>query len=232
MKLNFFRHTKLHQREQIISNWEIWGSHICISDLQDSWYIADVSKHSSSHTFRGTHHCPLKRLILLTRRHQKVRIFNWYVTIKIWILISYSENINVEVVKALKVCTKDESSLLSVKDPVNERLWTPTANQNPTSIWLLTCDPIKAGKYPPFQHSIPNNNSLLWVARRSLQYITWLCTHRSASHSFSSLSYDRSKASSKASYPHSAIQSFLLQMKVSSHFLNPYPANVENTVSS
>jgi hypothetical protein len=38
-------------------------------------------------------------------------------------------------------------------------------------------------------------------------------------HSFSSLSYDRSKASSKASSPHSAIQSFLLQMRVSSPFL-------------
>jgi hypothetical protein len=38
-------------------------------------------------------------------------------------------------------------------------------------------------------------------------------------HSFSSLSYDRSKASSKASSPHSAIQSFLLQMGVSSPFL-------------
>ena len=35
-------------------------------------------------------------------------------------------------------------------------------------------------------------------------------------HSFSSLSYDRSKVSSKASSPHSAIQSFLFQMKVSS----------------
>ena len=33
---------------------------------------------------------------------------------------------------------------------------------------------------------------------------------------FSSLSYDRSKASSKASSPHSAIQSFLLQMRVPS----------------
>jgi hypothetical protein len=33
-------------------------------------------------------------------------------------------------------------------------------------------------------------------------------------HSFSSLSYDRSKASSKASSPHSAIQSFLLQMRI------------------
>jgi hypothetical protein len=40
-------------------------------------------------------------------------------------------------------------------------------------------------------------------------------------HSFSSLSYDRSKASSKAGCPHSAIQSFLLQMRVSSPFLNP-----------
>jgi hypothetical protein len=38
-------------------------------------------------------------------------------------------------------------------------------------------------------------------------------------HSFSSLSYDRSKASSKASSPRSAIQSFLLQMRVSSPFL-------------
>jgi len=35
-------------------------------------------------------------------------------------------------------------------------------------------------------------------------------------HSFSSLSYDRSKASSKASSPHSAIQYILLQMRVSS----------------
>jgi hypothetical protein len=40
-----------------------------------------------------------------------------------------------------------------------------------------------------------------------------------AIHSFSSLSYDRSKASSKASSPHSAIQSFLFQMRVSSPFL-------------
>jgi hypothetical protein len=35
----------------------------------------------------------------------------------------------------------------------------------------------------------------------------------------SSPSYDRSEASSKASFPHSAIQSFLLQMRVASHFL-------------
>jgi hypothetical protein len=36
--------------------------------------------------------------------------------------------------------------------------------------------------------------------------------------SSSSLSYDRSKASSKASSPHSAIQSFLFQLRVSSPF--------------
>jgi hypothetical protein len=38
-------------------------------------------------------------------------------------------------------------------------------------------------------------------------------------HSFGSLFYDRSKASSKVSSPHSAIQSFLLQMRVSSPVL-------------
>jgi hypothetical protein len=38
-------------------------------------------------------------------------------------------------------------------------------------------------------------------------------------HLFSSLSYDMSKASSKASSPHSAIKSFLFQMRVSSPFL-------------
>jgi hypothetical protein len=39
-------------------------------------------------------------------------------------------------------------------------------------------------------------------------------------HSFSSLSYDRSKANSKASSPYSAIQSFLLQIRVSFRFFN------------
>jgi hypothetical protein len=48
-------------------------------------------------------------------------------------------------------------------------------------------------------------------------------------HSFSSLSYDRPKASSKAGFPHSAIQSFLLQMnpllslRSSSSFLRLLP---------
>jgi hypothetical protein len=46
----------------------------------------------------------------------------------------------------------------------------------------------------------------------------WLNSSRQI-HSISILSYDRSKASSKASSPHSATQSFLLQMRVSSPFL-------------
>ena len=50
-------------------------------------------------------------------------------------------------------------------------------------------------------------------------HITKFMYHSSLIHSFGSLSYDRSKASSKASSPHSAIQSFLLQMRVSSPFL-------------
>jgi len=37
---------------------------------------------------------------------------------------------------------------------------------------------------------------------------SYLYEHAAVIHSFSSLSYDRSKASSKASSPHSAIQSF------------------------
>jgi hypothetical protein len=49
-------------------------------------------------------------------------------------------------------------------------------------------------------------NSILW---------SWRYRPRS----FSSLSYDRSKAFSKTSSPHSAIQSFLFQMRVSSPFL-------------
>jgi hypothetical protein len=48
-------------------------------------------------------------------------------------------------------------------------------------------------------------------------WINWMESF--AIHSFSSLSYDRSKASSKASSPHSAIQCFLLQMRVTSPFL-------------
>jgi len=50
-------------------------------------------------------------------------------------------------------------------------------------------------------------------------YVNFLCEGESIIHSFSSLSYDRSKASSKASSPHSAIQSFLFQMRVAPPFL-------------
>jgi hypothetical protein len=50
-------------------------------------------------------------------------------------------------------------------------------------------------------------------------------------HSFSSLSYDRSKASSKASSPHGAIQSFLLQMRVTSKF-RKQKLNIANFAAS
>jgi hypothetical protein len=48
---------------------------------------------------------------------------------------------------------------------------------------------------------------------------TFMMRFTSSIHLFWSLSYDRSKASSKASSPHSAIQSFLFQMRISSPFL-------------
>ena len=58
-------------------------------------------------------------------------------------------------------------------------------------------------------------NGYLRTATCATYSINWLVFI----HSFSSLSYDRSKASSKASSPYSAIQSFLFQMRVSSPFL-------------
>jgi hypothetical protein len=48
---------------------------------------------------------------------------------------------------------------------------------------------------------------------------TTTTTTTTVTHSFSSLPYDSSKASSKASSPHNAIQSFLFQMRVTSPFL-------------
>ena len=63
-------------------------------------------------------------------------------------------------------------------------------------------------------------NSMTEVITRTRYHVTIICTLHI--HSFSSPSYDTSKASSKASSPHSAIQSFLLQMRVSSPFLNTF----------
>ena len=59
-----------------------------------------------------------------------------------------------------------------------------------------------------------------WTTRKlyiSLEALFHTVIH----HSYSSLSYDRSKASSKASSRHSAIYSFLLRRRVSSPFLRP-----------
>jgi len=66
---------------------------------------------------------------------------------------------------------------------------------------------------------------VIWCSFLRIVKCIGYCIHEKKStddkfiHSFSSLSYDRSKASSKASSPRSAIQSFLLQMRVSSFFL-------------
>jgi len=59
----------------------------------------------------------------------------------------------------------------------------------------------------------------IWVFFENLSRIFKFQYAFSIIHSFNSLSYNRSKASSKASSPHSAIQSFLFQMRVSSPFL-------------
>jgi len=70
--------------------------------------------------------------------------------------------------------------------------------------------PSEADEVEP-EVGVPNNSRF----KNSRQGRKWIYSF----HSFSSLSYDRSKASSKASSPHSAIQSFLLQVRVSSPFL-------------
>jgi len=59
----------------------------------------------------------------------------------------------------------------------------------------------------------------LMVAMYQPKHVAQTITTEFYIHLFSSMSYDRSKASSKASSPHSAIQSFLSQMRVSSPFL-------------
>jgi hypothetical protein len=74
------------------------------------------------------------------------------------------------------------------------------SNNTQTELCLLKIQQVSAGR----QHR--RSNELKW-------------TYRLYFHPFSSLSYDRSKASSKTISPHSVIHSFLLQMRVSSPFL-------------
>ena len=71
------------------------------------------------------------------------------------------------------------------------------------------------GLSSPYRVAVPSE--LFWPKKTNYFYA--IPVNFIHSFSFSSLSYDRSKASSKASFPHSAIQSFLLQMRVSSSFL-------------
>ena len=76
---------------------------------------------------------------------------------------------------------------------------------------------VDRGKFTPYSsYPVHLGNSYYTYA----EFFSFcLCCAITSIHSFSSLSYDKSKASSKASSPHSAIQSFLLQMRVSSPFL-------------
>jgi len=65
-----------------------------------------------------------------------------------------------------------------------------------------------------FPYLLSNCFNYPWV--NDIRRIKW--AEQLAIYSFSSLSYDRSKASSKASSPHIAIQSSLFQMRASSPF--------------
>jgi len=91
------------------------------------------------------------------------------------------------------------------------------------NVFLLLCLYILIVMYVPFWVCFIVSFYVLSVSKCLLCYCHRVSTQfqltNSFIHSFSSLSYDRSKASSKASSPHSAIQNFLFQMRVTSPFL-------------
>ena len=105
--------------------------------------------------------------------------------------------------------------------------------RNPTFTKLMNCcthqNRHKSRIFRNIQYSaVSSSQKKRWISQLPLVrlnecrfvYIPDCVAGRSHSiHSCSSLSYDRSKASSKASSPRSAIQSFLLQMRVFSPFL-------------
>jgi hypothetical protein len=80
----------------------------------------------------------------------------------------------------------------------------------------------KAGETGQYQAYV-SRERICSLQGKGSAYYTHTQTHtHTHTHLFihsSSLSYDRPNASSKASSPHSAIQSFLFQMRVSSPFL-------------
>jgi hypothetical protein len=83
---------------------------------------------------------------------------------------------------------------------------------------ILNVNSFLPDKLPGFSYITIVYQSTVLIYSFSLFNLIRYKTFSETIHSFSSLSYDRSKASSKSSCPHSAIQSFLLQMRVSSPF--------------
>ena len=89
--------------------------------------------------------------------------------------------------------------------------------------WVLTTELLSNCGHTRQQTFFNNVSWLGKHVRTNIYSRCWSRTtpdfHKTFIHLFSSLSYDRSKASSKVSSPHSAIQSFLFQMRVSSPFI-------------
>ena len=109
----------------------------------------------------------------------------------------------------LFLCRLCFSSIPTDKNPKVLALYVPTTN---------SCISTSIENWTHVYMNLFTQNSPYY---HLLKYLLFLLKHSVYIYiySFSSLSYDRSKASSKASCPHSAIQSFLLQMRVSSPFL-------------
>jgi hypothetical protein len=100
--------------------------------------------------------------------------------------------------------------------------WPPSKKSFPIKFYIFLSFPSTIYK---LTFSNANYFTILWQLSklRSCQNITYVHSDipytYTRIHSFSSLFYDRSKASSKASSPPNAIQSFLFQMRVFSPFL-------------
>jgi hypothetical protein len=87
------------------------------------YLVPDVSKHSSIHAFKETHHSfETSDTTYPATQYNVPQFVRYHKNMTLEMFLNASENVNVEGVKALKACTKNESSRLSVNDPVNKRL--------------------------------------------------------------------------------------------------------------
>jgi len=122
-----------------------------------------------------------------------------------------------------------QSALVVQVPQICFRVWRTAGRENEAQLWnvRVLVGPVNFG----VSHAVVMACLSLYIRRNKLYSHEHICMSvyssgygcifrlYSVHHSFSSLSYDRSKASSKASSPHSAIQSFLFQMRVSSPLL-------------